>query len=109
MTGQRPDVIVSPEGLILTAAHVATEQKADAKPGRKLDVFFADGQHATAHTLGFDLSTDAAMLQLDGPRRNWPYVTRHMTGADVQVGDWCFALGHPGGRDESRGSVLRMG
>ena len=29
--------------------------------------------------------------------------------SDVQRGDWCFAMGHPGGRREDRPAVLRFG
>jgi len=107
--GAASGVIVQPDGLILTAAHVACELGKDEKPGRRLKVTLADGTKTMATALGMDVSTDAAMLQIDGKRTDWPYVALQRSSNSVKEGDWCFALGHPGGYDRSRGSVVRMG
>ena len=101
--GTASGVIVSPDGLILTAAHVTEE------PGQRMSVVLPDGSPAAATTLGLDTATDAGMAKLKGRRKDWPYVElRRQTGL-TRVGEWCFALGHPGGWDKARGPVLRVG
>jgi serine protease Do len=103
-------IIVSPTGLVMTAAHVVLEHGEMPKTGRRMKVFCASGFRTMGTALGADTAADAGMLQLDGERRDWPCVPLAKGNkAEVQVGDWCFALGHPGGLDTSRGPVLRVG
>lgn len=101
--GTASGVIINDEGLILTAAHVAE------RPGRELKVIREDGQVFGATTLGLDKTTDAALMQLHDNDRKWPFVTVSRQVAKAQAGEWCFALGHPGGFDEKRGVVVRVG
>lgn len=94
-------VIVSPTGLVLTAAHVS------GGPNRNITCRLPNGKRVRAKTLGkFDFM-DAGMVQLqgDGP---WPY-SEIGPRKSTNAGDWCFALGHPGGFDKDRGAVLRVG
>ena len=108
--GAASGVIVSAEGLVLTAAHVVCDGKKHPAPGMRLTVYLSDSDTATMGTaLGMDVATDAAMIQLDGKRKDWPFVELHRDTTDVQPGTWCFALGHPGGFDAKRGDVLRVG
>ena len=100
--GAGSGVMVSPEGLILTAGHVTMDA------GLTLDVTLADGSKAKAATLGASYFTDAGMARLIDPPGNLPSAEIAPDGS-AQVGDWCFALGHPGGMDEARGPVLRIG
>lgn len=102
-TGTASGVIISPEGLILTAAHVAES------PGLSIHVLTHDGKQHTAKTLGLDTSTDAALVRLDGFRNDWPHVKLAEGPSICEPGDWCFAMGHPGGFDKNRGEVLRVG
>ena len=102
-------VIVTPGGLILTAAHVVTKPGAEAKPGQQFKVILSDGQETTGTALGMDTATDAAMIQIAGGRVDWPFVDLNRNAAAAQPGQWCFALGHPGGYDLFRGEVLRVG
>lgn len=103
-------VIVTPQGLVLTAAHVTAKQpRGEAKPGMRLTVILADGRQTMGTALGMDVTTDAAMIQLDGSRNDWPFVDLNRNAAAAQTGQWCFALGHPGGYDQARGDVLRVG
>ncbi len=99
--GSGSGVIISPEGLVLTAAHVATGVN------KKVTVILEDGTKVKAKTLGLVADKDAAMLQIidEGP---YPFVEidREKT---TRLGDWVFALGHSGGFDEERGSVVRLG
>jgi serine protease Do len=103
--GTASGVIVSPDGLILTAAHVTM------KPGARINVVMPDGTQQKATALGLDDKTDAGLAQLDrrGKKRNWPFVEVERDVGKVAVGSWCFALGHPGGWDKERGLVLRVG
>lgn len=101
--GTASGVIVSPQGLMLTAAHVTT------RPGTRVKVTLHDGRTVEAKSLGLDTSTDAAMVQLPAPARAWPFVSMNRETRGLRLGDWCFALGHPGGWDAARGVVLRVG
>lgn len=101
--GTASGVIISEDGLILTAAHVAE------KPGRQMRVILQDGKRVIATTLGLDKSADAALMQLNDNDLKWPYVKVSREVLKTKSGQWCFALGHPGGFDQERGVVLRVG
>lgn len=101
--GTASGVIVSPTGLVLTAAHVVGEAK------HKTKVILHDGKTVEATSLGLDTSTDAAMVQLPAPAKAWPYVSLSREVRDLALGQWCFAMGHPGGWDAARGPVMRIG
>jgi endonuclease/exonuclease/phosphatase family metal-dependent hydrolase len=98
--GSGGGVIVSPDGYVLTAAHVSGY-------GRDVRIRLADGSNHRAKSLGAYRFADAAMVKIegDGP---FPYVSLAEL-EDTKVGDWCFAMGHPGGLDQSRGVVARLG
>tara|TARA_A100000164_G_scaffold344312_1_gene343276 strand:- start:124 stop:1092 length:969 start_codon:yes stop_codon:yes gene_type:complete len=99
--GAGSGVIISSQGLILTAAHVI------GKTGKKMKVRFANGKRASAISLGGSELSDAGMLKIidEGP---WPFVDM-AENQSSQIGDWCFGLGHPGGFDAKRGVVVRIG
>ena len=99
--GAGSGVLVSADGLILTAAHVIGES------GRKMDVVFPNGYVAEALSLGGSELSDAGMLKIIEPGQ-WDYAPIALAGKSG-VGDWCFSLGHPSGYNEKRGSVLRVG
>ncbi len=101
--GTASGVIVSPDGLVLTAAHVTNI------PGKKVKVTLPGGKTVEAEALGLDSATDAAMLQLPAPAKAWPFAAVNREMRALKLGDWCFALGHPGGWDAARGPVLRVG
>lgn len=101
--GTASGVIISADGLVLTAAHVPD------KPGRDLKVVLEDGSVTTAKSLGLDKTTDAALAKLKDRGKPWPYVPLSREVAKALPGEWCFALGHPGGFDKARGPVLRVG
>jgi len=96
-------VIISADGLLLTAAHVP------GGPGKDMRVILEDGSVTTAKSLGLDKTTDAALAQLKQREKPWPFVKLSREVIQAQPGEWCFALGHPGGFDKSRGPVLRVG
>lgn len=101
--GTASGVIISSTGLILTAAHVVN------RPGRDMRVVLDDGSVTSATSLGLDQATDAALAQLKDRGKAWPSVNLSREISKAQPGEWCFALGHPGGFDKSRGAVLRVG
>lgn len=94
-------VVVSEDGLILTAAHVLDGL------GDMATVFFPNGRSVPAKLLGSDFDRDAAMLQIT-KEGSYPFVElsdRPELAANV----WCVAMGHPGGFDPERSPVLRIG
>lgn len=99
--GSGSGVIVSEDGLVLSAAHVT------GGVGKKIKVLLEDGSEHEATTLGLASETDAAMAKLegDGP---FPHVSIGKVNPP-RLGDWVFALGHSGGFDRERGIVVRMG
>ena len=98
-------VIVSPEGLVLTAAHVS------GGVDKELTVVMNDGTEYKAVSMGLISNTDAAMMKIvdaavDGG--SFPYVDINKEN-DYKLGHWVFALGHSGGFDQARGPVVRLG
>jgi len=99
--GSGTGVIISPDGLVLTAAHVSSGV------GQALTLVMEDGTEHEARALGLNADTDAAMVQLEG-KGPFPYVPYDKNG-DLQLGDWVFSLGHSSGFDKGRGIVTRLG
>ena len=103
--GSGSGVIVSEDGLVMTAAHVSTGV------GKDVTVIMSDGTKLKAETRGLDSETDAALIQIteklpDGK----PYPFLEINKADdTKLGDWVFSLGHSGGFDKDRGAVSRIG
>lgn len=101
--GSGTGVVVSPDGLIMTAAHVS------GGVDRTIKILFEDGTEAEALSLGLDSETDAALCKIVKPERDdWPHVEIDRKDS-TQLGDWVFALGHSGGFDKDRGVVVRLG
>jgi serine protease Do len=98
--GTGSGVIVSKEGLVMTAAHVATGV------GKKVTIIMPDGTKHKAKTLGLMSETDAALIQISEPGE-YPFVELNRTG-NIKLGDWVFSLGHSGGFNEDRGAVARL-
>ena len=99
--GAGSGVIVSEDGLVLTAAHVI------GKRGEKMMVTLAGGGKKNAVSKGGSELSDAGMLQLEKNER-YPYVPLAKQGSSTP-GQWCLALGHPNGFNQERGMVLRAG
>lgn len=99
--GSGSGVVVSKDGLILTAAHVT------AAAGKDLQVLFPDGKRARAKSLGSDSGRDAGMAQIiDKGEYPFAEVGRSETLAENQ---WCVAIGHAGGFDQKRTPPVRLG
>lgn len=95
-------VIVSPDGYVLTAAHVS------GAPGRKVQLTLSDGRNLQGTTLGQNTDVDGALIKIDagGP---WPFLPMADPNVATQPGDWCLATGHPGGYDARRPAPVRLG
>jgi serine protease Do len=72
-----------------------------------LTVIMEDGKKLKAESLGLVADTDAAMVKIleKGP---FPFVEIDRAES-TKLGDWVFSLGHSGGFDKERGSVVRLG
>jgi len=99
--GAGSGVIVSAEGLVLTAAHVIGER------GKKITAILSTGKRVSAVSLGGSVFSDAGMLKIES-KTVLPFVDLARV-KDSSLGKWCFALGHPSGFDSTRGQVLRLG
>lgn len=94
-------VIISEDGYVLTAAHVA------GAPNRKASIILPDGREVAGVSLGLNRTLDAGLMKISaaGP---WPYAELAPSD-EAKVGQWCLATGHPGGFEAGRTPVVRIG
>jgi len=83
--------IISPDGTILTNAHVV--DGAD-----EVTVKLTDKREFKAKVLGLDKASDVAVLKIDA--KNLPVLKAGST-SNVRVGDWVLAIGSPFGFENS--------
>ena len=83
--------IVSPDGVILTNAHVVRDAK-------EVTVKLQDRREYRAKVLGSDPKTDVAVLKIDA--KNLPVVPIGKS-SDLKVGEWVLAIGSPFGLDST--------
>ena len=94
-------VIISKDGYVLTAAHVA------GQPGRDVRFMLSDGRTVQGKSLGLFRTQDAGLLKITDTGE---YPAAEMGKSEsVREGFWCLATGHPGGYQEDRKPVLRLG
>lgn len=100
---QGSGVVVSADGLVLTAAHVL-------KGMDEVAVRFPDGTAAKAKVLGLDEGGDVAMARIldPAPPKGWPHAEVAPAGT-LARGEWTLATGNPGGCKISRPPPLRIG
>jgi len=115
-------VIVSEDGLVLTAAHVIRDYDKPKKgalegrplpfeSGKKVRIRLADETYVNAKTLGINADMDSGMVQItDKPPKGgkWPFVPIAKS-KDVEKGQWVVSLGHPNGPKDGRPPVARLG
>lgn len=99
--GSGSGVLVSEDGLILTAAHVLQAV------GDEFEVILSNGDKVKAKSLGKAYGRDAALARITEPGK-FPHVARAQSG-QLEVGDWALAMGHPGGYEVDRSAPLRLG
>src|SRR5271167_1686202 len=83
--------IVSPNGVILTNAHVV-------HGANQVTVTLADHREYKAKVLGQDAATDVAVIKIDA--KDLPTV-HTIASTTLQVGDYVLAIGSPYGLDET--------
>jgi len=91
MRAQGSGFIISPDGLILTNAHVV-------HGASDVTVKLIDRREFQAKVLGSDAKTDIAVLKIDA--KNLP-VLKMGKAADLKVGEWVMAIGSPFGFENS--------
>ncbi len=102
-TAQGSGVIITTDGYVLTAAHVA------GKPDREAWVVLSSGERLRAKTLGMNRYMDAGLIKIvDALEEPLPYAALGHS-APLKPGMWCIAAGHPGGWVEDRPAVIRVG
>ncbi|MGB7345908.1 MAG: trypsin-like peptidase domain-containing protein [Pirellulaceae bacterium] len=98
-------VIITGSGFVLTAAHVAM------RPNKTAVITLSDGRNVMATTLGMNRNVDAGLIKINDGQNGgqpWPHATLG-TSDNLVAGMWCIATGHPGGYDQVRGPVTRVG
>jgi 2-alkenal reductase len=101
--GQGSGFVVSPDGLILTSAHVVTsagQAGGKATPARRVYVAFSDGDRATATVVGVDLFDDVGLLRID-PKQHALDPVPLGNSSRVIVGEPVAAIGSPFGNADS--------
>lgn len=121
-------VIVSEDGLVLTAAHCVAnrgpqirirrekpgsppskpEASKQKKPSETVYVLkLADGRTTEAVALGYNQRLDCAMMRItkDG---KWPFAELG-DSAQAVINQPCLAISHPGSGSKGRGPVVRFG
>ncbi len=76
---------VSSDGHIMTNAHVV-------KGASKITITLHDGREMTAEIVGFDVSTDVAVIKVEG--KNFPFLPLGDSEA-LEIGEWVIAIGSP--------------
>jgi serine protease Do len=89
--GQGSGFIISPDGIVLTNAHVVQDAS-------EVTVKLTDRREFRAKVLGTDGATDVAVLRIDA--KNLPTV-KLGDPAQSRVGDWVVAIGSPFGFENS--------
>lgn len=99
--GSGSGVIISEDGLILTAAHVTSGV------GKEVTFVLSDGRRVKGESLGLSSDSDCAMAKITekGP---FPFVEVDKEDQS-RLGDWVFSLGHSGGYNKDRGVGVRIG
>ncbi len=95
-------VVVSADGLVLTAAHVV------GAPRRRAWIELPDGRRMRGTTLGADHDADAGMVRIDAPPKDLPFAPLS-EGPPLTPGEWVITTGQPGGLIAGRAPPVRLG
>lgn len=104
---QGSGVLVSKDGYVLTASHVAGQPDLDTQ------ILMSNGQKYRGKTLGMNRTLDAALVKIDpvvreGQEMEWPFAELGRS-SNLRPGHWCLGMGHPGGFQAERPPVARFG
>ncbi|MEZ6118018.1 MAG: trypsin-like peptidase domain-containing protein [Pirellulaceae bacterium] len=98
--GAGSGVVVSKDGLILTAAHVTS------RIGQEFAVMFPNGRQVRGVSLGLNRTRDAAMIRIEDPGE-YPFV--EVAEPSPKLGQWVISMGHPDGFSLDRSAPVRVG
>ena len=105
--GMGSGVIISKDGYVLTAGHVV------GRPDQQVTFILHDGRRLRGKTLGAHrgmhagLMKDAGLMKIAN-QEDLPYAEMGQSRT-LKQGQWCLALGHPGGYQTGRSPPLRLG
>ncbi len=102
-------IVVSRDGVVLTASHVVDSGRRSRRG--TVTITYPDGREYRANVLGKNRDADAAVLKISDPapgNEGFPFAEMGRL-SESKVGDWCFALGHPGGYRPDREAPVRIG
>jgi serine protease Do len=99
--GQGSGVIVSEDGLVLTAAHVS------GKADQNITITLNDGRKLKAKTLGANGGIDSGMIRITEGGK-YPFAEMGKSSGLLK-GQWVLTVGHPGGFDKARTPPVRLG
>jgi S1-C subfamily serine protease len=102
--GQGSGFVVSPEGEIVTNAHVVTDAQAsgggDINEAKEVFVEFPDRNQVPADVVGFDPFADVALLKVEPPGLELNPLELGSSG-EIEVGQPVAAIGSPFGEENS--------
>ncbi len=105
---QGSGVVVTADGYVLTASHVAR------RPGMRARIILSDGRQVRGTTLGMNKNIDAGLIKIDTSpaaigKPAWPHAAMGQT-ASLRRGSWCLTIGHAGGFQPDRmAPTVRLG
>src|SRR5207253_515367 len=88
-SGTGSGVILTPDGYILTNAHVVED-------AQRLEVMLLDGKTYKAKLIGGDISKDIALIKIDTKKEKLPTVELG-DSTQLEVGQSVYAIGNPFG------------
>ncbi|HLJ54429.1 MAG TPA: trypsin-like peptidase domain-containing protein, partial [Chthonomonadaceae bacterium] len=100
--GSGSGVIISPDGLVLTAGHVV-----EGREGRRVTVVLFDGRSMQATVIGSNRDSDLGLVRVSDAS-GLPAAPLG-DSSTLRRGEWILATGHPLGQHEGRPPVLRIG
>ena len=99
--GQGSGVIVSKDGYVLTAGHVS------GAPYTHIRFRLSNGTLVSGESLGANDQVDAGLCKITTPG-DYSFMPMGST-SKMSAGQWVIAMGHPGGWEQGRNPVVRLG
>ena len=100
--GSGSGVIISPDGLVLTAGHVV-----EGRAGRRVTAVLSDGRSLPATVLASNQGSDLGLVKI-ADVSGLPTAPLG-DSSTLRRGEWILATGHPLGQHTGRPPVLRIG
>jgi serine protease Do len=101
--GQGSGVIISKDGYVLTAGHVSGD------PHKKIYIRLSNSTVVEGESLGANNQWDAGLVKITTPGTYSFMPVGTTSSPSRSIGQWVVAMGHPGGWEEGRQPVVRLG